>query len=163
MGEQNQEGISRRKFLGIFVGAVAAAVAAALAVPLIGYFLNPVFAKRGAQTKIAIARASEIPIGVPAFVPYEVAARDGWLTTTTSQGAWIVTQDGKDFVIFDPHCTHLGCLYYWEASKNLFQCPCHGGQFDISGKVLAGPPPRPLDRLAFTIENDTIELITIQT
>ncbi|MFQ5683322.1 MAG: ubiquinol-cytochrome c reductase iron-sulfur subunit [Candidatus Binatia bacterium] len=39
-------------------------------------------------------------------------------------------------------CTHLGCTVgkrEWG-----YQCPCHGSQFDSSGRVLRGPAPRPL-------------------
>jgi succinate dehydrogenase / fumarate reductase iron-sulfur subunit len=34
-----------------------------------------------------------------------------------------------------------------------FRCPCHGGNFDRQGNVLAGPPPRPLDRYAFKVDS----------
>ncbi len=45
-------------------------------------------------------------------------------------------------------CTHLGCIVKWQAGKKEFLCPCHGGRYDITGKVLSGPPPEPL----FTID-----------
>lgn len=152
--------VSRRKFLTVFVGSAIAAVAAAVAWSLTGYFLSPVFARPAHKTAIAIAKTSEIPIGIPTYITYEEAVCDGWVTTTISRGAWIVNKDGKDFVVYDPHCTHLGCAYYWDHGKNIFQCPCHNGQFDINGNVLTGPPPRPLDRLPFDIVGDSIELIT---
>ena len=152
--------LSRRKFLDAFVGAAAAVVAAALATPVVGYFLSPLLKKTAGKTTVPIARTSEVPIDIPTFFSYEEAIRDAWVTTTTSKGAWIVNKDGKNFIVYDPHCTHLGCPYYWNPEKQIFQCPCHGGDFDINGKVLAGPPPRPLDKLAFTIVDDTIQLIT---
>jgi menaquinol-cytochrome c reductase iron-sulfur subunit len=152
--------VTRRKFLGIFVGAAAGAVAVAMAVPLIRYFLSPVFAKAPAKTTIAIASTSEIPVGTPQFYTYQETVQDGWVTAPETMGVWVVTTDGKNFVLFNPHCTHLGCLYAWNPGLHEFQCPCHGSVFDINGKVLAGPAPRPLDRMPFTIVNGTIELIT---
>ena len=87
---------------------------------------------------------------------YEERIRDGWYISTLSKGAWVVTKDGKEFVAFDPHCTHLNCPYYWDKEKKRFQCPCHDGRFDIDGKVIGGPPPRPLDRLEIIIQDGNI-------
>ncbi|MFH1169139.1 MAG: ubiquinol-cytochrome c reductase iron-sulfur subunit [Chloroflexota bacterium] len=149
--------ISRRKFLSVVVYGIASAVAAVVAVPLVGYFLSPAWKKQQSLT-IPVARTSDIPVGVPTFVRYEERVADAWVITTESKGAWVVTQDGQNFVVFDPHCTHLNCPFYWDDKSNTFRCPCHGGVFDIDGNVKAGPPPRPLDRLEFIIENGEIEL-----
>jgi Rieske Fe-S protein len=52
-------------------------------------------------------------------------------------------------------CTHQGCTVdYLKAGKKLV-CPCHGGSFDPfnSGKVVAGPPNRPLDKISVSIKS----------
>ncbi len=41
-------------------------------------------------------------------------------------------------------CTHLGCIVRWNAATREFDCPCHAARFDVEGRVLAGPPPKPL-------------------
>jgi cytochrome b6-f complex iron-sulfur subunit len=53
-------------------------------------------------------------------------------------------------------CTHLSCLVSWHRSREKFVCPCHRGQYDIHGRVVAGPPPAPLSRLPVKIEGDRI-------
>jgi len=88
----------------------------------------------------------------PTRVDFSVVRQDGWIRQETSSSAWVVRQADGSAVIFNPHCTHLGCAYNWYAADKLFRCPCHGGVFDIQGNVVSGPPPRPLDRLAYTIE-----------
>jgi Rieske Fe-S protein len=150
-------GISRREFLAVVIGGAAAAVAAALTVPLAGYFLTPLFAKQGTKS-LAIAGISQIPVGTPIFVTYKLTARDGWINTTQDRGAWVVTQNGKDYVVFDSHCTHLGCLFSWNPASHLFECPCHGSEFDINGGVVKGPAPIPLVRIPFTVANGQIEI-----
>lgn len=62
----------------------------------------------------------------------------------------------NDIVVFNATCTHLGCTVRWDEKKGLFLCACHGGAFDIDGNVKAGPPPRPLDRYKFKVENGAI-------
>ena len=66
--------------------------------------------------------------------------------------------DVNNIVVYDTTCTHLGCTVHWDESKNLFVCACHGGRFDREGNVNAGPPPRPLDRYDFKVENGQLFL-----
>ncbi|MFH1746103.1 MAG: Rieske 2Fe-2S domain-containing protein, partial [Planctomycetota bacterium] len=47
---------------------------------------------------------------------------------------------------FDSKCTHAGCNVEFQGDK-IF-CHCHGGTYDLDGKNIAGPPPRPLTELA---------------
>lgn len=149
--------ISRRKFLGYLIGGIGGVIGAVVAAPLVGYFLSPAW-RKSKSLLTPIARTGDIPIGVPTFVTYEERMRDGWFVSTLSKGAWVVTKDGKEFIVFDPRCTHLNCPYYWDKQKEIFQCPCHDGRFDIDGNVTGGPPPRPLDRLEVMVEDDTILL-----
>ena len=46
---------------------------------------------------------------------------------------------------FDSKCTHAGCNVAFEGDK-IF-CNCHGGTYNLEGKNIAGPPPRPLTEL----------------
>lgn len=62
--------------------------------------------------------------------------------------AWIVKRknDGR-IVAFDDRCTHLGCRPNWNPLRNLFECPCHGSEFDVEGTVKRGPAGLPMARL----------------
>jgi cytochrome b6-f complex iron-sulfur subunit len=57
-------------------------------------------------------------------------------------------------------CTHLGCLYKWEASNLRFECPCHGSKFSREGFYIEGPAPRSLDRFDLTVENGEVTVHT---
>ena len=58
-------------------------------------------------------------------------------------------------------CTHLGCIPQGQKdgeAKGEFGgwfCPCHGSQYDTSGRIRKGPAPRNLDIPAYTFLNDT--------
>jgi menaquinol-cytochrome c reductase iron-sulfur subunit len=159
MADNQDSFVSRRQFLGRFLIGSIAAVSAAVAAPLIGYFLTPTFGKKRQQVTIPLVTTSDVPVGTPTFVTYQQTVQDGWVTGPVEMAAWVVTTNGKDFTVFNPNCTHLGCLYAWNPGLQRFHCPCHGSVFDIDGNVIGGPAPRPLDKMPFKIENGTIELI----
>ena len=47
----------------------------------------------------------------------------------------------------NPTCTHAGCIVQFNHAEQSWDCPCHGGRFDISGKVLNGPPTQDLEKI----------------
>lgn len=55
-------------------------------------------------------------------------------------------------------CTHQGCTVAYNPADHALECPCHSGKFDPAngGKVLGGPPPRPLDTYKVAIQGDSI-------
>jgi len=58
--------------------------------------------------------------------------------------AVLVVNTPSGFKAFSAICTHLGCLVAWNDKERLMICPCHAGTFDLDGKVVSGPPPKPL-------------------
>ena len=68
----------------------------------------------------------------------------------------LVRTDNQEVKAMSTVCTHLGCTVQWEKDKQEFYCPCHGGRFDKNGKVIAGPPPAPLDTYPTDLEGDNI-------
>lgn len=54
-------------------------------------------------------------------------------------------------------CTHAGCEV--RKTKSKFECPCHGSQYDLSGKVIRGPAPAALTRFPVKRDGDFVEII----
>ena len=144
--------ISRRGLLGRFIGLIAALIGAILVYPLAGYTILPAL-KRRSEEWVDILDPSQLSLHEPKSIPVVISAKDGWLKSTTVKSVWAVRKDTADVTIYSPLCTHLGCGYRWESDRQVFFCPCHGSVFDIEGRVLAGPAPRPLDTLPVKIEN----------
>ena len=54
----------------------------------------------------------------------------------------IVKEDGSlENYAINAVCTHLGCVVPWNRAANKYICPCHGSQYDFTGKVVRGPAP----------------------
>lgn len=90
----------------------------------------------------------DLPLETPAVKPAPSASPPG--ASSPPQfgfgGAWLVLQPDGTVTAFDPRCTHQACLYDWDGPRGRFVCRCHSGEFGLDGKVLSGPPPRPLAR-----------------
>ncbi|WP_235012576.1 Rieske 2Fe-2S domain-containing protein [Pedobacter africanus] len=48
--------------------------------------------------------------------------------------------DAGKVTALNPTCTHAGCTVQFNAAEQSWDCPCHGGRFDVSRKALTGPP-----------------------
>jgi Rieske Fe-S protein len=86
---------------------------------------------------------SALAPGTPTEVPFTLTTAGG---SSVSGSAWLVRTADGTISAYDPRCTHALCRYAWAADASRFNCNCHGGEFALDGTVLAGPPPRPLNR-----------------
>ena len=150
--------ISRRSFLKWVVAGLGSLMGVVLGGAGGSYFLSPLFRKKE-ESWVDIGRAADFLPGTPTKVEYVERMRDAWITVEKRSSAWVLTPDGKDFVVFDPRCTHLGCPYRWSADQKRFLCPCHNAVFDVDGQVVSGPPPRPLDRYAVKVVGGRLSIL----
>ncbi|MDE2291807.1 MAG: ubiquinol-cytochrome c reductase iron-sulfur subunit [Elusimicrobia bacterium] len=137
--------MTRGGFLAWATAGLGAAAAAVLGGAGGAYFLSPAFDK-DKENWVDVGPAKSIKAGTPTKVEFVQRRRDAWVTTERRSSAWVLTSDHRDFIVYNPRCTHLGCPFRWSDDKKQFLCPCHSGVFSIDGRVIAGPPPRPLDR-----------------
>ena len=76
---------------------------------------------------------------------------------TAEDPAILVRKPDGQLAAFGQKCTHLSCAVYYSAERNRLECPCHEGYFSIdTGRVLQGPPPRPLPRIHVEERNGSI-------
>ena len=87
---------------------------------------------------------SEIPVGSAKIFP--------------DRNVVIAQPVAGQFKAFSAVCTHGGCTVSRVEGANIV-CPCHGGTYSLSdGSVTGGPPPRPLDSVAVTVDGDKLNL-----
>lgn len=147
--------ISRRTLLGRMTAVLAALSAMLVGVPLVGALFAPAFKRRDTPW-IEVGPLDALPIGEPRQLDCISKEKDGWIERSVRRSVWVVRSDAETLTVFNPKCTHLSCAYRWEQDTQRFFCPCHGGIYDITGKVTGGPPPRPLDTLPLKVEGGTL-------
>jgi len=146
---------TRRRFLGRLTGLIAAVIGTILAVPAVGYLIGPSW-RRVSATRASAGTIADLPVDQPVQREVVIETHDGWLKDQNTKGVWVVKRSTGEINVYNPHCTHLGCAYKWSRDEQRFLCPCHGGVYDLNGRVLAGPPPRPLDTMEHTIDGDRL-------
>jgi menaquinol-cytochrome c reductase iron-sulfur subunit len=151
----------RRNFLVAAIYALMSLVAAALGFPALLYlFVPPSKKKEGAW--VDAGTLEQLESNRPVEVTFRRNRIDGWKVFSEKASAWVVKRKGSQVTAFSPTCTHLGCAYHWEDSRNQFVCPCHGSYFSIDGEVIAGPAPRPLDQVEVKLEGNRVWLGPVQ-
>lgn len=154
------ESLSRRDFMKATVFFVGGAVGAAVGIPAIGYLIAPALKGGAKEAWIPIGKMADMSeIGKPYPFSFTLVQVNGWERTSTSHGGFVIRKSAApdDLVILDSRCPHLGCTVNWKDAEKAFVCPCHDASFDTEGAVLAGPPPRPMDRFAdFRVTEDGV-------
>ena len=144
---------ARRTFLK-WASTVSALLASVLVgMPSVLAFLSPSIRKKiEGEEWIKLGEADLFDLDVPTKVAFVRTILDAWVENRVLRNVWVFTQDDEQFTVYNGRCTHLGCGYGYEKVTGHFKCPCHEGVFDVkTGAVLAGPPPRALDKLAVKV------------
>ena len=73
-----------------------------------------------------------------------------------SRPAIVVRTATGELRAFSATCTHLDCTVQYRPDLHRVWCACHNGQYDLNGRNVAGPPPRPLDVYDVNVRDDEI-------
>ncbi|MBC8322820.1 MAG: ubiquinol-cytochrome c reductase iron-sulfur subunit [Candidatus Marinimicrobia bacterium] len=61
-----------------------------------------------------------------------------------------------DFKALEATCTHLDCTVQFKTDTEQIWCACHNGFYDVEGRNISGPPPRPLGQFNVTLKDDKV-------
>lgn len=135
--------IGRRKILQWILTGGAVTLTGMVAYPILRFILPP-------------ERHEPAPSRVKAATTDELATNSGKIFPIgTEPGIVIRTPDG-DYRAFTAICTHLDCTVQYRSDLKHIWCACHNGHYDLHGKNIAGPPPRPLEPYVVDIRDDVI-------
>jgi Rieske Fe-S protein len=104
--------------------------------------------------RMPVALASEVPVGGVKLFNYP-GREDNCILVRPAENT---------YVAYSQKCTHLSCAVYYSAAHGRLECPCHEGYFSIAdGRVLQGPPPRPLPKVELERQGDQLIAINLVT
>lgn len=135
--------MSRRRLLDVLLSGGVFAFFGAVFYPVVRYLAPPEGQEAVARTVVAATVAEVKPNAAKIF---RFGAKPGILVRLSS-GEWRA---------FSAVCTHLQCTVQYRADLERIWCACHNGTFDLRGKNVAGPPPRPLDQFDVTVKGDDV-------
>ena len=123
---------ARRGFIKVLLGGGLLASAASFVYPVLRYLVPPAAVDMGGDTVIA-AKVGELkPNSAKIF---KFGSRPGLL---------VMRADGE-YVAMAATCTHLSCTVQYRTDVKQVWCACHNGVYDLAGRNVSGPPPRPLE------------------
>ncbi len=70
-------------------------------------------------------------------------------------GLLVQTAEGE-YRAFSATCTHLDCTVQFRADEKMIWCACHNGRYDLTGRNVSGPPPRPLEQFQVNVRGQEI-------
>ena len=138
-----QKKITRREFINYILGGSLLGLMSSAAYSLLRYITPP------AGTETAVS-------SVVAAKKGELAPNSGKIFKFGDKPGILINTSEGELLAFNAVCTHLNCTVQYDPQASFIWCACHNGRFDLSGKVISGPPPRPLEKYDVNIRGEDI-------
>ena len=149
------DGVGRRGWMGTVIGVIMATISGAIGTVLGGAVLSPAFAKRK-DNWVPAAKVPDLQTNVPTPVTLRVTRQDGYYEAVDQQVVYLIKTASGEVRALASTCTHLGCRTSYDPATKQIKCPCHGGVFTPEGRVVGGPPPKPLAELTTRIDGGRV-------
>jgi len=142
-GPVTQNEPARRRLMQFLLGGGLLASALAFLYPVLRYLVPPPAPDLGGDSVVA-AKVGELKANSSKI--FRFGSRPGLLVRTA---------DGE-YRALSAVCTHLNCTVQYRSDVREVWCACHNGFYDLNGRNVAGPPPRPLDSYDVHINGDEV-------
>jgi Rieske Fe-S protein len=135
---------TRRRFINWLVGTSLGGFLLSALYPVSRYLIPP-------ETEESASVSVTLPIK-----PEEVEANSGQIFKFGNQPGILIRTPTGELRAFSAICTHLACVVQYRSDLSHIWCACHNGHYDLNGRNIAGPPPRPLETYAVNVRGDQI-------
>jgi Rieske Fe-S protein len=135
--------VTRRRLISILLGGGLLASLASFFYPVVRYLVPPPVADLGTDEVVA-AKVADLKSNSGKI--FRFGSRPGLL---------IMNADGT-YRALSATCTHLGCTVQYRPDLREIWCACHNGLYDLNGRNISGPPPRPLEVFDVHLRGDDI-------
>ena len=123
----------RRRFINWFLGTSFGALIGAVVYPILRYVSPP---------HIPEATTQQVEAGLT--TDPDLLQKGFKIVRFGADPVIVIRLSETDFRAFSATCTHLDCIVGYQKPENRLWCNCHSGAYDITGRNVSGPPPRPL-------------------
>jgi cytochrome b6-f complex iron-sulfur subunit len=137
---------SRRTLLKTFLGGGIAASLASFLYPVLRYLVPPVETNLGVDSVVAAT-------------VHELKPNSAKIFRFGNRPALLIRTAEGEYQAMSATCTHLSCTVQYRKDTQQVWCACHNGVYDLNGRNLSGPPPRPLEKYQVHIQGDEIQVI----
>jgi cytochrome b6-f complex iron-sulfur subunit len=141
-GDRLSTPVPRRRFVEVLLGGGFLAAAAAFVYPVLRYLVPPKALDLGSDSVVA-GRVGLKPNSGKIF---RFGNHPGLLIRTAS----------GEYRAMSATCTHLSCTVQYRDDLRQVWCACHNGTYDLNGRNISGPPPRPLEGFEVQVRGDEI-------
>jgi Rieske Fe-S protein len=136
--------VSRRRFINWFLGTSAVAFLLWVFYPVARYLVPP---------EVGESTAGTVTLPIK---PEDVRPNTGQIFKFGNRPAILVRTPAGEIRAFSAVCTHLNCTVQYRPDLSHIWCACHNGHYDLNGKNIQGPPPRPLDAFVVNVRGSQI-------
>jgi Rieske Fe-S protein len=133
-------GATRRDLLDWFLSSSVGALVIALAYP-VWRFMTPPHVPEP-TTRAVEAGTTNDP---------ELLDRGYKIVRFANEPVILIRLSETEYRAFAATCTHLDCIVEYQRPERRIWCNCHNGHYDLHGRNVAGPPPRPLRPYAVNV------------
>ncbi|MEW6128797.1 MAG: Rieske (2Fe-2S) protein [Acidobacteriota bacterium] len=133
----------RRRFIDSLLLTSFSATFASIFYPIIKFLIPPQVVE-ASQASVVAGKLSELK------------ANTGKIFKFGTKPGIIVKKASGEVCAFSATCTHLNCTVQYREDSQEIWCACHNGRYDLNGKNIAGPPPRPLEQFEVKVRGDEI-------
>jgi cytochrome b6-f complex iron-sulfur subunit len=135
--------------LDYFLGASTVAWLATVFYPIIRYPKPLPHASSGGPARLSPEQIVKLETGGFVIVP------------VSGKRVLVFKGASQEIVALDAKCTHEGCTVQYLPAESAIWCACHNARFDLDGRVVSGPPPRPLPKYLTERQEDGGILIVV--
>lgn len=141
--DQQLAPVPRRRFVEVLLGTGFLATAAAFIYPVLRYLAPPKTSDLGSDAVVA-GKVGELKLNSGRIFRFG-----------SHPGLLIRTADGA-YRALSATCTHLSCTVQYRDDLGEVWCACHNGKYNLDGRNISGPPPRPLEAFEVQVRGDEI-------
>jgi len=130
---ENHFGMGRRRFLNWLLGTSAGTLVASVLYPVVRFVSPP-----------DIPEATTVQVEAGPTNDPELIEKGFKIIRFGVEPVILIRMAEAGFRAFSATCTHLDCIVEYQKDQERIWCNCHNGQYDLVGRNVSGPPPRPL-------------------